>query len=136
MVIMLIADESTEVRQALTRVLTRVGHHIVTTGDHFAALQLVRSTRPGLVILDACSPALRSVDLCRAIRGDPGSATAAIILTSACAVPSEIEAGLAAGADEFLFKPFRTDDVLSHAHALLSRPRPAPADPQGAWPRG
>jgi DNA-binding response OmpR family regulator len=101
---------------------------VVTLGDEFdceeaadgdAALQRLRAKAPQLVLLDAMLPGLSGLDVLREMRADPELKRVPVVVLSAWQQPQDVDAALAAGADRFLGKPFRVEELTSLAHSLI-----------------
>jgi DNA-binding response OmpR family regulator len=119
--LVLIAEDNADLSLAMTMIFRRAGHQVLTAGDGQATLKLTRQRQPDLLVLDVSMPGTNGLDTCRALRGDPDTAAIAILMVSAWASPADVLAGHEAGADDYLVKPFRNDQLLSRADAMLSR---------------
>jgi len=75
----------------------------------------------GIVVLDITMPGMSGLDLCRELRADPATERLPIVMLTARAQESDIEAGLAAGADDYIIKPFSLRELVSRIEALLAR---------------
>ena len=115
----LVVDDEPAVRSALTRALTLEGYEVVAAEDGPAALGAVQQVRPELVVLDVLMPELDGIAVCRRLRGD-GDRTPILMLTARDAVSDRV-AGLDAGADDYLVKPFALEELLARVRALLRR---------------
>ena len=103
---------------------------VVTLGDSFeceeaadgeTALAAIRERPPDLVLLDVMLPGLSGIDVLRELRADPALGDVRVVVVSAWQGPEDIAAALESGADGFLEKPFRVDDLASVAHGLVGR---------------
>jgi DNA-binding response OmpR family regulator len=114
----LIAEDDDSLR-SLLRLSIDVGNvDIVEAADGAAALKSALAHPPDLVLLDWMMPGLDGLDLCRALRADPTTADALIVIVTARALPSDREAALSAGADHYVSKPFSPRallDLVRHA---------------------
>jgi len=124
----LVVDDEPAVRAAVTRALTLDGYEVVAAEDGPGALGAVRRERPELVVLDVLMPELDGIAVCRRLRGD-GDRTPILMLTARDAVSDRV-AGLDAGADDYLVKPFALEELLARVRALLRRT--VNGDPHGA----
>lgn len=104
----------------------------VTLGDAFdceeaadgeTALRLIAQDPPDLVFLDVMLPGLSGIDVLRKMRVESSLKDVAVIVVSAWQGPDDIAAALESGADGFLEKPFRVDELASVAHGLVGRRR-------------
>ncbi|MBI5069955.1 MAG: response regulator [Deltaproteobacteria bacterium] len=108
----LVADDDREVLKLLSAVLTRLGCVVLEAQNGRQALEMARSARPDLVVLDAMMPGMHGFEVCRAIKGDRDLRAVPVILCSAIYRGTVGEdAQIAFGADAFVEKPFRVDDL-------------------------
>ena len=117
----LVVEDRKELRDVLRRTLHENGFAVQTVGDGAAALAAIAEHRPDLVVLDVGLPGRSGLEVVRALRAD-GSRTPVLMLTAHNEVPDRI-AGFAAGADDYLGKPFDYGELLARVHALLRRSR-------------
>jgi two-component system response regulator MprA len=115
----LLAEDDRAVREALTRALELEGHAVDAVADGGAALDALRARRPDVVVLDWMMPVSDGLSVCRAIRA-AGDRLPVLILTARGEVRDRV-AGLDAGADDYLPKPFALDELLARVRALLRR---------------
>ena len=115
----LVVDDEPAVLAALERALALAGYDVTTAEDGEEGLRALRRTRPELVVLDVLMPGLDGVSACRQLRRD-GDATPVLMLTARDAVSDRV-AGLDAGADDYLVKPFALEELLARVRALLRR---------------
>lgn len=107
-----IADDDPDIRELVAISVARAGLTLVASvADGAAALSALREHRPDLAILDIAMPELTGVEVCRAIRADPDTGDLRILLLSASVDENAQSAGLDAGADHFLSKPFSPRDL-------------------------
>jgi two-component system response regulator MprA len=119
----LVVDDEPAVRQALDRALRFEGYETEMAGDGLGALSAIAERPADAVVLDVAMPRVDGLEVCRRLRaaGDP---TPILLLTARVAV-SERVAGLDAGADDYLVKPFALEELLARLRALLRRSGPA-----------
>lgn len=123
----LVVDDEVSVVQALSRALDRLGHTVVAAYDAGQALLLLRHQTPDLVILDVRLPGMSGLQLCRFIRTSPRLASVPVLILSVKGQPEDRIAGLEAGADDYLGKPFNLTELELRVKALLRRARaPSP----------
>jgi two-component system response regulator MprA len=115
----LVVDDEPAVRASLERALALAGYDVATAEDGEEGLRTLRRTRPELVVLDVLMPGLDGVSACRQLRHD-GDSTPVLMLTARDAVSDRV-AGLDAGADDYLVKPFALEELLARVRALLRR---------------
>ena len=115
----LVVDDEPAVREALARALILDGYEVTSADDGPAALLALQRERPELVVLDVLMPGLDGVAVCRRLRRD-GDRTPILMLTARDAISDRV-AGLDAGADDYLVKPFALEELLARVRALLRR---------------
>ena len=102
----LVADDDALIRRLLTALLEKLGHEVTVAEDGNTALKALESTPPDVAILDWMMPGLSGLEVCKGLRAQPRKTRTYILLLSAKAERNEIIAGLDAGADDYLVKPF------------------------------
>jgi CheY-like chemotaxis protein len=93
-----VADGDPYIRRLVAFTLKKRGCEILEAGDGVTAPALVRQEKPDLVVLDVLMPAMNGLDVTRALAQDPATSNIPVLILSASAQQSEIEAGLASGA--------------------------------------
>ena len=122
----LVVDDDRAVRESLRRSLTFNGYTVETAGDGLEALEKVVAHRPDLLLLDVMMPRMDGLEVCRRLRS-AGDDLPILVLTARDSV-SERVAGLDAGADDYLAKPFALEELLARLRALLRRATPEDED--------
>ena len=118
----LIVDDEQHIRLLIEQTLEELeddGVELLTAVDGEQALDVVANQPPDLVFLDVSMPKLDGFEVARTIKADPAMAGTTVILLTARGQAVDREQGLAAGADEYLTKPFDPDDLLRRARAAL-----------------
>jgi two-component system response regulator MprA len=115
----LVVDDDEAVRSALTHALHRDGYEVSTAADGTAALATLQRDRHEAVVLDVLMPEPDGLEVCRAIRAR-GDDTPILMLTARDLVSDRV-AGLDAGADDYLAKPFALEELRARLRALLRR---------------
>jgi two-component system response regulator MprA len=118
----LVVDDDRAVRESLRRSLSFNGYSVELAQDGQEALELITSDRPDAVVLDVMMPRLDGLEVCRRLRSS-GDDLPILVLTARDSV-SERVAGLDAGADDYLPKPFALEELLARMRALLRRTSP------------
>ncbi len=119
---LLVVDDDRDVRESLRRALGYAGYAVATAANGAEALSAVATSPVDLIILDVLMPMLDGLDTCRALRGR-GDDTPVLVLTARDAIDDRV-AGLDAGADDYLVKPFALRELLARVNALLRRTQP------------
>ena len=118
----LVADDDRAIRESLTRALELEGYDVVGAVDGVEALTRVRRDPFDALVLDVMMPGLDGLGVCRVLRAE-GDRTPVLMLTARVETPERV-AGLDAGADDYLPKPFELDELLARLRALLRRAAP------------
>jgi two-component system response regulator MprA len=115
----LVVDDDAGVRQAVGRALAFEGYEVTQAGDGSEALRLIASSRPDAMVLDVVMPEVGGLEVCRELRAT-GDDLPVLVLTARHSVADRV-AGLDAGADDYLVKPFALEELLARLRALLRR---------------
>ena len=115
----LVAEDDKSVRDSLVRALTFEGYDVVSAGDGAEALMAVLESQPDAVVLDVMMPVVDGLTACRRLR-ERHRLLPILMLTARHEVADRV-AGLDAGADDYLVKPFALDELLARLRALLRR---------------
>ena len=118
----LVVDDDRAVRESLRRSLAFNGYQVDLATDGQEALEAVDTRRPDAMVLDVMMPRLDGLSVCRRMR-EAGDALPILVLTARDAVSDRV-AGLDAGADDYLPKPFALEELLARLRALLRRRTP------------
>ena len=121
-----IAEDDPSVRKAVQRVLELEGYTITAVNDGQAALDTILVKTPDAAVLDVSMPFLDGLSVCKELR-HRGNRTPILLLTARHEVGDRV-AGLDAGADDYLVKPFSIDELLARVRALLRRRESAGAN--------
>ncbi|MFI6857883.1 response regulator transcription factor [Streptomyces sp. NPDC050416] len=121
MACVLVVDDEPDVRQLVAYKLRRCGHEVTAVTDGPAALRAVRELKVDVVLLDVVMPGMTGLDVLQELRADPATAKLAVILLTARSQESDVSAGLSAGADDYLPKPFSLSELTSRVQAVLDR---------------
>jgi|tagenome__1003787_1003787.scaffolds.fasta_scaffold20988493_8 two-component system response regulator MprA len=116
---LLVVEDDERVRDAVARALRFEGYDVHTAVDGNDALLRVGDLAPDAIVLDVLMPGTDGLEVCRQLRGR-GDATPVLMLTARHEVTDRV-AGLDAGADDYLVKPFALDELLARLRALLRR---------------
>ncbi|MET8583989.1 response regulator transcription factor [Streptomyces collinus] len=122
---MLLAEDDRAIRHALERALTLEGYAVTAVADGVEALAQAHRTPPDVLVLDVMMPGIDGLQVCRVLRAE-GDRTPILMLTALVETADRI-AGLDAGADDYVVKPFDVEEVFARLRALLRRTSPVPA---------
>jgi two-component system response regulator MprA len=115
----LVVDDDPPLRRMLERTLAAEGFEVTVAADGGAALVAAERSAPDLIVLDVAMPVLDGLAVCRRLRAK-GLPTPILMLTARDAVPDRV-AGLEAGADDYLVKPFAVQELIARLRALTRR---------------
>ena len=116
----LIAEDEPSIVISLEFLLKEAGYEVAVAREGAAALTLVDTWHPDLIVLDVMLPAVNGFEVCKRIRGSHGTRTIKILMLTARGRESEMEKGLAAGADAYMIKPFATKELVARIAGLLA----------------
>jgi DNA-binding response OmpR family regulator len=115
----LIAEDEPSIVASLEFLMRRCGFETRHARDGAAALAELAGFRPDLVILDLMLPLRSGLEVCREIRAHPEWRNTRVLMLTARSGPAEVSRGLGAGADDYMTKPFATQDLVSRVRSLL-----------------
>ncbi|MEU7424307.1 response regulator transcription factor [Streptomyces sp. NPDC040750] len=121
----LLAEDDRAIRHALERALTLEGYDVTAVADGVEALAQAHKSPPDVLVLDVMMPGIDGLQVCRVLRAE-GDRTPILMLTALVETADRI-AGLDAGADDYVVKPFDVEEVFARLRALLRRTSPVPA---------
>jgi DNA-binding response OmpR family regulator len=116
----LIAEDEPNIVISLEFLLKDAGYEVAVARDGSGALSLAGSWRPDLIVLDVMLPAVNGFDVCKRIRDNHETRAVKILMLTARGRESEMEKGLAAGADAYMTKPFATKELVAKIAELLA----------------
>lgn len=117
----LCADDDEDILALVALRLSRAGYEVVTASDGASALALARQQPPAVAVLDMMMPRMNGLDVVAEMRGDEALRGVRVIILSARVQDSDVQSGLAAGADAYLIKPFKFDELVSLVGQLAER---------------
>jgi DNA-binding response OmpR family regulator len=115
----LIADDEPNIVASLEFLMEQAGFEVKVAPDGAAALALVASFRPALVLLDVMMPVKNGYEVCQHLKGDPATRGVKVILLSAKGRDVEVAKGLELGADAYVTKPFSTRELVAKVKELI-----------------
>jgi DNA-binding response OmpR family regulator len=117
----LVAEDEPDIRQLISLTLEFNGFEVVSVNDGFAAIEAAKQGGFDIILLDVRMPRITGYDACRRIRELTVTKDTPIIFLSAKGQESEVEAGLEAGADEYILKPFAPNDLIERINFYLAK---------------
>lgn len=120
MPVALVVDDAADIRLVVSFTLRKAGFDVYEAPDGESGLATAIEVRPDVVLLDWMMPGLNGVEVCRALRDTADCGEVAVIMLSANAQESDTEEGFAAGADDYIVKPFSPRDLLGRVEAVLA----------------
>jgi DNA-binding response OmpR family regulator len=117
--LVLCADDDEDILSLVSLRLQRAGFQVATAADGEEAMQVARDRRPALAVLDVMMPKRTGYEVLAELRGDEALRGMKVILLSARVQEGDVARGMDAGADAYLVKPFRAQDLVSKVEELL-----------------
>jgi DNA-binding response OmpR family regulator len=114
----LVADDDEDILTLVGNVLARAGYEVAKASNGAEALDLVRTLRPRVAVLDVAMPELDGFDVLRSVRADPETADLPVILLTARAQEEDVKLGYAEGASKYVRKPFSPRELVGLVHEL------------------
>ena len=124
--ILIVDDEPMNLDILQTRLAVH-GYEILTATNGEEALAMASTQQPDLILLDIMMPKVDGIDVCRHLKADASLPFMPIIMVTAKADSKDVVAGLEAGADEYLTKPFRADALVDSVRELIALSAVAPS---------
>lgn len=119
--LVLVADDDPDILDLVRYRLERSGYAVATATDGTQAVTLAAELTPALAVLDVMMPGLTGFEVTRRLREDPVTARIPVILLTARAQEADVQEGFAAGADDYLRKPFSPRELSARVQAVLGR---------------
>src|SRR6476646_7351883 len=117
----LIAEDERDIRDLIAFTLRFAGYEVLTVNSGEEALQMTRQELPDLVLTDVRMPKMTGYEACKQIKADPKTQHIPVVFLSAKGQEAEVQSGMAAGADEYLLKPFAPDQLTRKVAEILSK---------------
>ena len=118
----LVVDDHPDMRFLLANIVDRIGYRAFEAVDGDEALAMVERLRPDLLLLDMRMPGMNGLEVCRRLRAADETRLLPIVMMSASVEPDAPERALAAGANEYLAKPFPIEELIARLQAWLGNP--------------
>lgn len=117
----LFVDDDPDICELVQFKLEQMGHEVLVEHDGEGGLAAAAVENPDLVILDWMMPRLTGLEVCVGLRSDPRTEHVPVILLTAKAQEADVQRGFAAGADDYIVKPFSPRELASRVQAILDR---------------
>src|SRR5688500_1344750 len=117
----LIAEDERDIRDLVAFTLRFAGHEVFAASNGEEAVDLAPKVNPDLILMDVRMPRMTGYEACKIMKTDPNLKDIPIVFLSAKGQESEIQQGLAAGAEEYLLKPFAPDQLTSRVKVILAK---------------
>jgi two-component system OmpR family response regulator len=131
----LVVDDDPDIRVAIAEALKIAGYDVGSAATGAGALAVCRQQCPDLVLLDQMLPDLDGLEVCRRLRDEPSTSRVPIVFVTARTGEQDRVRGLAAGADDYVIKPFSTAELLLRIRAVLRRSTPVELSLPPLWVR-
>jgi CheY-like chemotaxis protein len=117
----LVVDDDDIMRHAIKRILDAENHNVLLAGDGVELSKILETNRLDMILLDVNLPWVDGIELCRIIKSHPSLKHVPIIMISARKEKEDIEAGIQAGAEEYVTKPFDVDHVTGSISRIFNQ---------------
>lgn len=131
----LVVDDDPDIRESIVEALKIAGYDVSGAATGAGALAACQRQCPDLVLLDQMLPDLDGLEVCRRLRDDPATSRVPIVFLTARTGEKDRVRGLAAGADDYVSKPFSTPELLLRIRAVLRRSTPVELSLPPLWVR-
>jgi DNA-binding response OmpR family regulator len=119
--VILVAEDDEDILELVVFDLEDEGYEVVTARDGEQAITLALERQPDLVLLDVAMPGLDGYEVTRRLRADDSTRATPVVLLTARAQVKDVILGFEAGANDYVTKPFRPDELRTRLHAALGR---------------
>jgi DNA-binding response OmpR family regulator len=126
----LIVDDSEDIALISARMLTQRGFAVITASDGAEGLAMVARQRPNCILLDVMMPRMSGLEVLRALKAGPATASIPVIMVTAKITDDDVLSGYQQGADYYITKPFTADELVYGVNLVLGhQPQPQPTRP-------
>ena len=119
----LIAEDERDIRDLIQFTLQFAGHEVTAASNGEEAYLLALKSTPDLIMMDVRMPKMTGYEACKMIKAEPTLQEIPVVFLSAKGQEAEVQAGLDAGAQEYLLKPFAPDQLIRKVAELLEKPK-------------
>ena len=124
----LVVDDESAIRDMIQFALRRAGMDVEGAADAKEALSRISDRKPDIILMDWMMPGVSGIELTRRLRKEPVTSDIPIIMLTAKVTEDDKVAGLEAGTDDYVIKPFSPRELIARIHAVLRRTNPADED--------
>jgi CheY-like chemotaxis protein len=117
----LIAEDERDIRDLIAFTLRFAGYEVLTANNGEEAVQMTEKEMPDLVLTDVRMPKMTGYEACKQIKANPKTQHIPVVFLSAKGQEAEVQSGMAAGADEYLLKPFAPDQLTRKVAEILGK---------------
>ena len=117
----LVVEDEIDIKNLIVYALENKGYDLTSTDDGEKAIKLVKENKPNIIILDWMLPSVSGLEVCRTIRRDETTQHIPIIMLTAKITENDKILGLDSGADDYITKPFSTNELFSRVKAILRK---------------
>jgi len=117
----LIAEDERDIRDLIAFTLRFAGYEVLTANNGEEAVAMTLKEMPDMVLTDVRMPKMTGYEACKLIKADPTTQHIPVVFLSAKGQEAEVQSGLAAGAEEYLLKPFAPDQLTRKVAEILSK---------------
>jgi CheY-like chemotaxis protein len=122
----LVAEDEPDIRDLIVFILRMIGGYEVTAASNGEeAVQLALKEIPDLILTDVRMPKMSGYEACQRIKADPTTKHIPVVFLTARGQEQEVQAGIAAGGDEYLLKPFEQAQLIKKVADILAKPKKA-----------
>lgn len=118
----LVVDDEIDIAENIAALLFARGHKVSVVGDGAEALPRARKEMPDLILLDVMLPRITGFDVCRLLRAEAKTSKIKIVMVTGLGRGGDVETAFAAGADDYLIKPFDSDRLYKKVEKVLALP--------------
>ena len=115
----LIADDEPHIRKLVSFTLCNRGYEVLEATDGGEAFDMATAEKPDLILLDVMMPVMTGYDVLNKLKAEPATQNIPVIMLSAKSQRTEVEEGLACGAEEYICKPFTPKDLVQRVGEIL-----------------
>ena len=120
---LLVVEDDPIIQVLVREVLVGAGYEVAVADDGESGLEQVRAERPDLMVLDVMMPGIDGYEVLAQVRGNPETAELPVVMLTALNSDEDIQKGFAAGANDYVTKPFQAEELLASVSALVAPTR-------------